>query len=52
MVWLWISMIVVLVGAALNAEMEHQDGTQHDAERKAKAVGARRATMEDTMGHR
>jgi membrane protein len=37
MVWLWISMIVVLVGAAINAEIEHQ--TALNTIRKAKAVG-------------
>ena len=26
MMWMWISMVVILVGAQLNAEIEHQTG--------------------------
>jgi membrane protein len=52
MVWLWISMIVVLVGAAINAEMEHQTALNTTTNGKPKRSGARRATWEDTMGHR
>jgi membrane protein len=37
MVWLWISIIVVLVGATINAEIERQ--TALNTMRKAKAVG-------------
>ena len=40
MVWLWISMIVVLVGAAINAEIERQSAL--NTMRKAKAVGSPR----------
>lgn len=49
MVWLWISTIVVLLGAELNAEIEHQtarDSTVGDE----KPLGARGAVMADTVG--
>jgi membrane protein len=49
MIWLWISTILVLLGAELNAEMEHQtarDSTVGDE----KPLGARGAVMADTVG--
>jgi membrane protein len=49
MMWLWISTIVVLLGAELNAEIEHQtarDSTIGDE----KPLGARGAVMADTVG--
>jgi membrane protein len=51
MVWLWISTTVVLLGAELNAEIEHQtacDSTVGDE----KPLGARGAVMADTVGAR
>ncbi|MBR0806773.1 YihY/virulence factor BrkB family protein [Bradyrhizobium japonicum] len=49
MTWLWISAIVILLGAELNAEMEHQ--TARDTTTGApKPMGARGAKMADTMG--
>ena len=51
MIWLWISTIVVLLGAELNAEIEHQtacDSTVGDQ----KPLGARGAVMADTVGAR
>jgi membrane protein len=49
MTWLWISAIVILVGAELNAEMEHQ--TARDTTTgKPKPLGARGAKMADTVG--
>ncbi len=49
MIWLWISTIVVLLGAELNAEIEHQ--TARDSTIGAdKPVGARGAVMADTVG--
>ena len=30
MTWLWISAIVILLGAELDAEMEHQTARHHD----------------------
>jgi membrane protein len=49
MTWLWISAIVILLGAELNAEMEHQ--TARDTTPGApKPLGARGARMADTVG--
>ena len=49
MTWLWISAIVVLLGAELNAEMEHQ--TAKDTTTGApRPLGARGARMADTVG--
>lgn len=49
MLWLWLSMIVILVGAELDAEMEHQ--TARDTTTgPPKALGARGATMADRVG--
>ncbi len=47
--WIWISVTVVIVGAELNAEMEHQ--TARDSTVGADApMGMRDATMADTLG--
>jgi membrane protein len=49
MTWLWISAIVILLGAELNAEMEHQ--TARDTTTGTpKPLGARGARMADTVG--
>jgi membrane protein len=49
MVWIWISMIVVLLGAELDAEMEHQ--TARDTTTgSAKPMEQREAYMADTVG--
>ncbi|HEX5420012.1 MAG TPA: ribonuclease BN, partial [Gammaproteobacteria bacterium] len=49
MVWIWISMIVVLLGAELDSEMEHQ--TRHDTTTgPAEPMGRRGAHMADTLG--
>jgi membrane protein len=49
MMWLWISAIVVLIGAQINAEIEHQ--TARDSTVGAdKPLGARGAVMADTVG--
>jgi membrane protein len=49
MTWLWISAIVILRGAELNAEMEHQ--TARDTTTGTpKPLGARGAKMADTVG--
>ena len=49
MVWIWISVVIVLVGAELNAEMEHQ--TARDTTTGAeKPLGERGATMADHVG--
>lgn len=50
MTWLWISAIVILIGAELDAEMEHQ--TMRDTTTgSAKPMGQRGARMADTVGH-
>jgi membrane protein len=49
MMWMWISSIVILFGAELNSEIEHQtarDSTVHGE----KPLGARGAAMADTVG--
>jgi membrane protein len=49
MVWSWISTTVMLLGAELNAEIEHQ--TARDSTIGAeKPLGARGAVMADTVG--
>jgi membrane protein len=51
MFWIWLSTIVVLVGAELNAETERQ--TAYDTTTGSpKPIGARGATMADTVGAR
>jgi membrane protein len=48
MVWIWLSVIVVLVGAELNAEMEHQS-ERDTTEGGPKPIGSRHAKMADTV---
>jgi membrane protein len=49
MVWIWISVIVILVGAEINAQLEHQ--TAKDTTTGApKPMGQRRAQMADSVG--
>ncbi len=48
MTWIWISVMVVLLGAELNAELEHQ--TAHDTTTGTEqALGTRGATKADTV---
>lgn len=49
MTWLWLSAIVVLLGAELNAEMEHQTARDTTTGRP-KPLGLRGAKMADTLG--
>jgi membrane protein len=49
MIWMWISIIVLLAGAEINAEMEHQTA-QDTTEGGAKPMGARGARMADEVG--
>lgn len=49
MVWIWLSIIVVLLGAEINAEMEHQTA-RDTTEGAAKPLGQRGARMADTVG--
>jgi membrane protein len=49
MTWLWISAIVILVGAEIDAELEHQ--TARDTTTgAARPMGRRGAHMADTVG--
>ena len=49
MTWIWISTVIVLMGAEINAEMEHQ--TAHDTTvGPEQPLGTRRAKMADTVG--
>jgi len=49
MVWIWISMIVILLGAEINAQMEHQTAKDTTTGRP-KPMGLRRAAMADRLG--
>ncbi len=49
MTWLWLSVTIMLIGAELNAELEHQ--TAHDTTRgPPKPLGARGAVVADNVG--
>ena len=49
MTWIWLSTIIVLIGAEVNAEMEHQ--TARDTTRgQPEPLGRRDARMADTVG--
>jgi membrane protein len=49
MFWIWLSTIVILIGAELNAETEHQ--TVHDTTTgRPQPIGTRGASMADTIG--
>lgn len=49
MMWMWLSVVILIVGAELNAEMEHQ--TAKDSTTGApQPIGRRGATMADTVG--
>ena len=47
--WIWLSTTIVLVGAELNSEMEHQTA-RDTTEGPEKPLGARGARMADTVG--
>lgn len=49
MVWLWLSAIIILLGAQLNAEMEHQTA-RDSTDGLPKPLGARGAMMADHVG--
>ncbi|HKR89128.1 MAG TPA: YihY/virulence factor BrkB family protein [Phenylobacterium sp.] len=49
MVWIYLSMVVVLAGAELNAEIEHQT-TVDTTTGAPRPMGFRRAVMADTVG--
>ena len=49
MMWMWLSTIVVLVGAELNSEVEHQTARDSTVGPE-KPLGVRGAVMADTVG--
>ena len=49
MMWMWISSIVILVGAELNSEIEHQTARDSTTGQE-KPLGQRGATMSDSVG--
>ena len=49
MMWMWISAIVILFGAQLNSEIEHQTARDSTVQGE-KPLGARGAVMADTVG--
>ena len=49
MMWMWMSAIVILFGAELNSEIEHQTARDTTVGTE-KPLGARGATMADTVG--
>jgi membrane protein len=51
MTWMWLSAIIVLVGAELNAEIEHQTVIDTTLP-PSKPMGTRGALMADTVGER
>lgn len=50
MIWMWLSTAVLLIGAELNAEMEHQTA-KDTTTGSPKPMGSRNAEMADTIGH-
>ena len=49
MIWTWISVIILLIGAELNAELEHQTA-KDSTTGSPKKMGSRGAVMADTVG--
>ena len=49
MIWTWISVIILLIGAELNAELEHQTA-KDSTTGSPKKMGSRGAEMADTVG--
>ncbi len=49
MLWIWFSVLIVLTGAELNAEIEHQTAIDSTTGRPM-PIGARGAAMADTVG--
>ena len=49
MIWIWLSTVVLLAGAEINAEMEHQTAL-HTTEGGGKPTGARGARIANEIG--
>jgi membrane protein len=52
MLWFWLTALSVLIGATLNAEMEHQTKKDTTIGKPNKPMGKRNAYMADTLGRR
>jgi len=50
MMWMWLSAIVILFGAELNSEIEHQTARDSTVGQEEKPLGTRGAAMADTVG--
>jgi membrane protein len=50
MIWMWMSTIVVLFGAELNSEIEHQTSQDSAAGEASHPIGDRGAKMADSIG--
>jgi membrane protein len=50
MIWMWISNVVLLIGAVLNAEMEHHRHCSTRPRVTRNPMGSRNAKMADTVG--
>ena len=50
MMWMWISMLVVLIGAQLNAEIEHQTVRDLTTDGRERPLGRRGAVKADSVG--
>ena len=50
MMWMWLSVMVVLIGATLNAESEHQTACDTTVGPETMPLGLRGAVMADTVG--
>ena len=50
MMWMWISILVVLIGAQLNAEIEHQTARDSTTNQREKPLGERGAVKADSIG--
>jgi membrane protein len=49
MMWMWMTMVVVLFGAELNSQIEHQTAVDSTVG-PPRPLGTREATMADTVG--
>ena len=49
MTWIWLSIVIVLLGAELNSEMERQTARDSTVG-KPKPLGSRKAFAADTVG--
>jgi membrane protein len=50
MMWTWISVIILIVGAEINAEMEHQTARDSTVGDRPKPMGERGAVVADSLG--